>query len=69
MTTKQHPGGDDAATLYALADAMERRAAAHWRDGLHHASAGDFDAAGAAVQSMRDCQRTAAELTAEADEA
>lgn len=69
MTTKQHPGGDDAATLYALADAMEQRAAAHYRDALHHASAGDFAAAEASTRAMRESQRTAAALSAEADEA
>jgi len=67
MTTKQHPGGDDAATLYALADAMQARAFAHHRDMIGRASAGEWEAAEASFQAMRECQRTAATLTAEAD--
>jgi len=69
MTTKQHPGGDDAATLYALADAMQARAFAHHRDMISRASAGEWEAAEASFQAMRECQRTAAVLEAEAEAA
>jgi hypothetical protein len=66
MTTK-HTGGDDAATLYALADALHGRAAAQYRDALQHAQAGEWEAAESAMQAARTSKTAADELTAEAD--
>lgn len=67
MTTKQHPGGDDAATLYALADALHKRALGQSREVVQHADAGDWTAAETALANARATQAAADALTAEAD--
>ena len=68
MTTR-HTGGDDAATLYALADALHGQALAQYRDALHHAHAGEWKAAEAAMRAAQESKGAADELTAEADAA
>lgn len=69
MTTKRHTGGDDAATLYALADALHGRAMAQYKDALQHAQAGAWEAAEAAMHAARTSKTAADELTAAADAA
>jgi hypothetical protein len=69
MTPSHHPGGDDAATLHALADAMDKRAIAHWRDLMQHVNADEWDEAEAALRAMRAAQRAAADLADEAEQA
>lgn len=66
MTTR-HTSGDDAATLYALADALHARARAQYSDARRHAEAGHWDAAEAAMHAARTSRGAADDLTAEAD--
>lgn len=67
--TKQHTGGEDAATLYALAEALHKRALGQSRDVVRHAEAGEWEAAEAALAAARATQAAADALTAEADAA
>lgn len=69
MTTKQHPGGDDAAHLYALADTLHRRALAQVQASIRHGAAGEWPEADAALAAARATQAAADELTLEADNA
>lgn len=68
MTPKQHPRGDDAATLHALADALHKRAMGHYRDALGHATAGDWNAAEAAMKAAQTDKTTADALADEAEQ-
>jgi uncharacterized protein HemY len=67
MTTKQDTSGDDAATLYALADALHKRANAQYREALLHARAGEWDDAEKSMTAARTTKTAANELTEEAD--